>query len=154
MKATHHGYFQNPLLPEPLIKMTETLLFVYGTLRRQSSHPMARYLEAHSTYLGRAKVAGKLFDLGRYPGLVEADGPEQTVFGDLVEVHDPRVLDKLDRYENGGIGKGQAYERQLVEVTWSSKPRKGLAWVYWYRGALEGCGQIETGDYFNRETNT
>ena len=61
------------------------LLFVYGTLRRQSPHPMARYLARHARYVGTARVAGRLYDLGPYPGMLPAAEADDFVHGDLFD---------------------------------------------------------------------
>ena len=44
-------------------------LFVYGTLRRGSGHPMSRFLAARARLLAGARVPGRLYDLGGFPGL-------------------------------------------------------------------------------------
>src|SRR5207247_1781695 len=48
-------------------------LFAYGTLRRGAS--MYRLLEGRTTWIGSARAAGRLLDLGAFPGLVPAIGP-------------------------------------------------------------------------------
>ena len=45
-------------------------LFVYGTLRDDPAHDMFHVLAANAELIGEATVAGRLYDLGEYPGLV------------------------------------------------------------------------------------
>ncbi len=47
-------------------------LFVYGTLRRALRHPMHGVLARQARFVGEGWVRGRLFDLGRYPGVVLA----------------------------------------------------------------------------------
>ena len=61
-------------------------LFVYGTLRRRSRHPMARRLAELAQFVGPAKIAGRLYDLGRYPGLQEVQSPDDWVQGDVYDL--------------------------------------------------------------------
>src|SRR4051794_38856866 len=107
-------------------------LFVYGTLKRSCSHPMARYLEGRGIYAGPARMRGRLYDLGRFPGLVEALGPEEWVQGDvyILEVDASETLAALDKYEDA------AYERILVPVNIDSG-EVTEAWTYFYRGKVD-----------------
>src|SRR6202012_4732674 len=50
--------------------MPSDLLFVYGTLMRGYSHPMARLLSANAEFLGQASCRGRLYRVKHYPGLV------------------------------------------------------------------------------------
>ncbi len=62
------------------------MLFVYGTLRRQSAHRMARYLAENAIRGGRGH-AGTLVNLGFYPGL--AVPGETAIIGDVYEFPTP-----------------------------------------------------------------
>jgi len=65
------------------------LLFVYGSLRRGSPHPLAIRLAENARWLGLAGYRGLLFDIGAYPGAVPADDPARRVRGDLYRLTDP-----------------------------------------------------------------
>jgi len=124
------------------------LLFVYGTLRRDSAHPMARYLERVARYLGDATVAGRLYDLGRYPGLV-GGGPGERVRGHQFAMDDPAaVLARLDEYEGCPLGEPgpSFFERGLTEAL-TADGQTRTAWVYTYQGPLTTAKWIESGEY-------
>ena len=108
-------------------------LFVYGTLRSDSGHPMHDVLAAGAVLVGRGVVEGDVVDLGEYPGLVlERAG---TTAGEVWELHDETLLDRLDAYE--GIGPDaevqEAYERVRIDVRLADG-RTLDAWTYAWRG--------------------
>jgi gamma-glutamylcyclotransferase (GGCT)/AIG2-like uncharacterized protein YtfP len=75
-------------------------LFVYGTLRADSGHPMARRLRAGARYVGKGSAAGSLYDFGDHPGAVFARDSRYRVKGDVFRLgSNPRVLTHLDTYE-------------------------------------------------------
>jgi gamma-glutamylcyclotransferase (GGCT)/AIG2-like uncharacterized protein YtfP len=125
--------------------MSETcpLLFVYGTLRRDNAHPMARYLESVSRFLGPATTVGRLYDFGWHPVLVTASIASERVHGHLVEMTDPEaVLAHLDHYEADPPG----FQRRLTEVA-DADGRMRLAWVYFFTGPLGSARLIASGDF-------
>jgi gamma-glutamylcyclotransferase (GGCT)/AIG2-like uncharacterized protein YtfP len=109
------------------------LLFVYGTLCAGSSHPMASFLAGRARLLGEASSAGRVLDLGEYPGLVDDEDPDQRVAGELWELLAPSgpTLAALDDYE--GCAEG-LFERVRRAVSSESVGAPQLAWVYLYRG--------------------
>jgi gamma-glutamylcyclotransferase (GGCT)/AIG2-like uncharacterized protein YtfP len=116
------------------------MLFVYGTLRRGA--PMHGLVEGRATWLGRASTAGRLLDLGAFPGLVPASAPGDRVHGDLfaiAEAWGDELFDALDRYE------GASFERVQEEV--DGPDGRALAWLYVYRGPVDDCRVVEGGDY-------
>jgi gamma-glutamylcyclotransferase (GGCT)/AIG2-like uncharacterized protein YtfP len=124
-------------------------LFVYGSLRRASGHPMAEFLIARSRFMGAASAPGCLFRLGPYSGMVDAAAEGERVRGELYELHEPEAtLADLDRYEGCGPDDPTPYlfERALVAATPDGgEPRS--AWAYLYRGPLTGARHIPSGDY-------
>jgi gamma-glutamylcyclotransferase (GGCT)/AIG2-like uncharacterized protein YtfP len=125
----------------------DSLLFVYGTLRAFVDMPMARLLRAGSRHVGVARVRGRLYDLGRYPGLKPARRTGDWVIGDLYELRAPRALLRmLDRYEAGARGLERP---RFVRVRAPAKigRRMGSAWLYTYRLAIRPDRLIRGGDY-------
>ena len=96
-----------------------------------------RVLARGATYVGDARVEGRLLDLGSYPGLARGRG---SVRGELYRVDDPELLPVLDREE------GYNFERRQSAVT-PAKGRRARAWVYWYCGPRPGAVAIPDGDF-------
>jgi gamma-glutamylcyclotransferase (GGCT)/AIG2-like uncharacterized protein YtfP len=82
-------------------------LFVYGTLRRASPHPLARRLAARARLLGAASAPGALYDLRAYPGALFDLVSRGRVRGEVYALHtsDP-LLRIIDAYE--GCAEGEA----------------------------------------------
>ncbi len=121
-------------------------LFVYGTLKRRSRHPMAQYLAEHAAYRGEAKLRARLYNLGRYPGIVPA--ADAWTFGDLYDLgSDPEVLARLDEYEGvESPSREEFFDRRLAEVM-GPDDRPITAWVYWFTGAVRAENWIASGRY-------
>lgn len=132
--------------------MTE-LLFVYGTLRRGSSHD--GMLTPHARYLGPATIPGRLYNLpAGYPAFVDDLTEPKRVSGDLwaLERDAGALLARLDAYEEAGpdFPAPQEYERVRLDVRHDGRDR--MAWVYVYRWPLEGATLIDSGDFLGEET--
>ncbi|HXF53927.1 MAG TPA: gamma-glutamylcyclotransferase family protein [Hyphomicrobiaceae bacterium] len=113
-------------------------LFVYGTLMSVASGPLGcaqrRRLQREAKSLGRATTPGRLYDLGRYPGLLASASAAHLVHGEVFALRNPAAtLRWLDRYE--GIARG---EQNRGEYRRATRPvrladgRKLTAWVYLY----------------------
>ena len=117
----------------------DSLLFVYGTLRAFSDIPMARRLRREACRLGVARVAGRLYDLGRYPGISLPRRRGDSVTGELYRLKRPRcTLRVLDRYE-------ARFVRELVRARLGRRVYR--AWVYRFRGSVRARDRIASGDY-------
>jgi gamma-glutamylcyclotransferase (GGCT)/AIG2-like uncharacterized protein YtfP len=111
-------------------------LFVYGTLLSTAGHPMGARLEREARLLGEAAIRGcRLYNLGRYPGLVAAGDADGLVHGEVFALNNPAAsLKWLDDYEGIVPGSTQnEYER--VERTVRLAAGGDIqAWVYLYLG--------------------
>lgn len=96
------------------------LLFVYGKLRRGGRLSMSMNFP-DARFLADAKVAGALYDLGPYPGLLLNDS-NAAVIGEVYEVGDD-TLSKLDEIE-----ASSEYWRREIEITLTDQHRK--CWIY------------------------
>jgi gamma-glutamylcyclotransferase (GGCT)/AIG2-like uncharacterized protein YtfP len=106
-------------------------LFVYGTLRKGSSHPMAAFLARQARFVAEGKTPGRLLDLGAYPGMVAAESAGDWVQGDVFEMADPEIaLAALDRYE-GCDRADPLYERRQTSIILSTG-EKVTGWYYHY----------------------
>jgi len=121
------------------------LLFVYGTLRPFVDIEMAKWLRSAARYLGPATAAGRLYDLGPYPGMCAARGRGEHVAGDVYLVTNPLVFRVLDRYEAGEHGKAR-FVREPLEVDLARGGRRH-AWAYRYRYSVVTAARIASGDY-------
>lgn len=124
-------------------------LFVYGTLRVAAGHDLQRELGRHARRLGEGRVAGRLYDLGRYPGLVP-DRKDGDVIGDVYRLGQSRaLLAVLDRYEACAprMPAPREYRRIPIQVHW--KRRRLWAWVYVYGRPTQGLRVLPGGDYLH-----
>jgi gamma-glutamylcyclotransferase (GGCT)/AIG2-like uncharacterized protein YtfP len=128
--------------------MTSRFLFVYGTLKRRSRHPMAKRLAESASFVGEATIPGRLYNLGRFPGLKEPRTVEDRVHGDLYDLGDnaDAVLREMDAYENAESPPPTPYQRERATVRLADG-RELLVWVYWYCGGVEEANFIASGTY-------
>jgi gamma-glutamylcyclotransferase (GGCT)/AIG2-like uncharacterized protein YtfP len=122
-------------------------LFVYGTLKRCSPHPMAKFLAERGRFLGEARLRGRLFDLGRYPGMQPAQAEDEWVYGDLYDLaHDPAAWVELDAYENAESPQPSFFERALETVA-AADGQMVEAFVYWFVGDVSKAKRVVSGRY-------
>jgi gamma-glutamylcyclotransferase (GGCT)/AIG2-like uncharacterized protein YtfP len=115
-------------------------LFVYGTLRRGAT--MHALLEPGAEWVGPARMRGRLYDLGAFPGFA-AGGWREFVQGELYRLVAPdsdALLETLDRYE------GRAF-RRVVREALCADGAPLPAFVYLFAGSLRGRRRIASGDY-------
>jgi len=124
----------------------DSLLFVYGTLRPFVGVPMGRWLQTVAVYAGPARTAGRLYDLGPYPGMRPARARGELVRGDVYRIANPRVWRTLDRYEASGPAIRARFVRVPCVVAFA-RGRRRRAWVYAYRGNALRARRIASGDY-------
>lgn len=122
------------------------LLFVYGTLMSHTGTPKAVQLAAEADSLGPASIAGRLYRIDWYPGLVPGEG---RVHGEVFRLRTPAdSLVWLDAYE--GIVPGDdlknrnEYERVRRPVTLDDG-RTVEAWVYLYLADVSAATPVADG---------
>ncbi|MFG0330165.1 MAG: gamma-glutamylcyclotransferase [Phycisphaerales bacterium] len=125
------------------------LLFVYGTLRRGSGHPMSLRLMRHSSVVGAGTVAGRLYRIGSFPGLVRDDsdggGSPSRVPGELLRLTDPLAdLEWIDEYEGCAPSDpdGSLFVREVTPIA-TDEGRTVDAWVYWFNRSVEGFERMD-----------
>jgi gamma-glutamylcyclotransferase (GGCT)/AIG2-like uncharacterized protein YtfP len=105
-------------------------LFVYGTLRAESLHPMAHRLRVAAKLIGRGSAPGLLYDFGEYPGAVLDQDAKYRVIGDVFQLRpNPRLLADLDKYEGFTGGDDDLFRRIAIEVR-LDKGGTVEAWTY------------------------
>ena len=129
-----------------------TSIFVYGSLRSGFQNPAYAYISKHFTLVSKAKVKGRLYDMGSFPVAVPADD-ETYIVGELYQHNNPSefgwAIGQLDDYEglNPDEDEVQFYKREKVEVYYGDVATS--AWIYWYTGQIEGQPVIPSGDVFD-----
>lgn len=119
----------------------ENYLFVYGTLRSQMNDPLHRLLEQRAVLIGFGTFRGKLFDLGRYPGVVPSRVSTDRVVGEVYQLTTSQAaLGILDQYE------GHRFRRKRVSISLDSGQTL-TCWIYLYRGSVRHRKLIPSGDY-------
>ncbi len=123
-------------------------LFVYGTLKRSITNPVGVMMRAHANYLAEAIIAGRIYDLGPYPGMVIEDCGA-AVYGELYEIVLPNaLLSLLDAYE--GCGHTDPHPQEFVRVEATVRDTDGVdyrAWVYAYQGQVDQSWLLPSGYY-------
>lgn len=112
--------------------MNKIYAFVYGTLmKNQRNHG---YLK-EATYIGDGALDGYgIYDLGRYPGIVEGRG---EVLGEVYQVTS-EIEKQLDDLEE----EGDLYLKK-PETIRLSNGQTLEAIVYVYNKSISGCKKIE-----------
>jgi gamma-glutamylcyclotransferase (GGCT)/AIG2-like uncharacterized protein YtfP len=124
-----------------------TRLFVYGTLLSTAGHAMGTRLQREARLIGAGTVRGRLYSLGRYPGLVETDGAGRLVHGELYALKMPAVsLKWLDAYEGmvPDWPDESPYERVVRRVRLNTGQTVD-AWVYLYRKSVRLRPEVKDG---------
>jgi gamma-glutamylcyclotransferase (GGCT)/AIG2-like uncharacterized protein YtfP len=110
-----------------------------------------RRLTREARSLGPARVTGRLYDLGEYPGLVLSSDPRDVVHGELFELGNPRpTLRWLDDYEGlrpGGATAGE-YSRPQIPVMYEEGSIAGAsvdAWAYVYMRRVSAALRVAKG---------
>jgi len=113
-------------------------LFVYGTLMTSATgalgHAQRERLRREAAYPGPATMAGRLWDLGRCPGLVAGEEPDAVVHGEVFALLNPRrALRWLDAYEGIVPGlRARSEYRRIARPVRLATGEQVTAWVYIY----------------------
>lgn len=124
-------------------------LFAYGSLRSGFNSPAYEYISRYFNQVGKAKVKGKLFDMGKYPAAISTEDDE-FITGELYLIKNEHefswAIGQLDDYEgiNTENGDSPLYRRELADVFINDSTTK--AWIYWYNGDVNGKQKIDSGD--------
>jgi gamma-glutamylcyclotransferase (GGCT)/AIG2-like uncharacterized protein YtfP len=126
-------------------------LFVYGTLMSTApgafGKAMRERLRCEAQLVGPAAIQGRLYNLGRYPALVDSDDPADLVHGEIFALREPcKSFTWLDRYEGTAPGEHGHNEYQRVErPVRLASGEEITAWVYLYRKSIAGAPRIASG---------
>ena len=124
-------------------------LFVYGTLRPALAPPEMIGAVHQLRPVGPAKLRGRLYDLGQYPGAIPDAASDTFISGEVFELpEDPNVLASLDAYE--GFDPARPRESLFVrtETLVTLSDGRGLTcWIYLYNRIPTAAPLIAGGDY-------
>jgi len=126
---------------------TSRYLFVYGSLL-DPSNQFALFLRKHCSFFGDAKLRGKLYHIGPYPGAIHIPGSKTFIHGKVFMIDDRgSVLPILDTYE--GFGESEIQPNEFIRKLVGVETEKDLlkCWVYLYNWPVEGLKVISSGDY-------
>jgi gamma-glutamylcyclotransferase (GGCT)/AIG2-like uncharacterized protein YtfP len=124
-------------------------LFVYGSLRSGFHNPMYEYISRFFTLVSKAKVRGKLIDMGSYPAGIPSND-NHFIIGELYQVNNESefswAIGQLDDYEGVSVepDEVQLYRREITEVHLNGLITQ--AWIYWYNGDTSGKPVVASGD--------
>ncbi len=128
-----------------------TYLFVYGTLMSRARGLLGASQRARlglkGTSLGEATIAGRLVDLGTYPGLLGPAVAGDIVHGELFRLDRPEeVMSWLNSYES--VSPEPTPDDEYVRVQTPARLATGeevSAWVYRYRRTTSDYPAIPSG---------
>jgi gamma-glutamylcyclotransferase (GGCT)/AIG2-like uncharacterized protein YtfP len=124
-------------------------LFVCGTLLPELVPEHLAGLMGTFTSVGAASIAGRLYDLGEYPGAIADEQASERVVGWIYEIPPgDAALKQLDAYE-GIDPKNSAASLFLRRRAVAELAGGGQidCWLYAYNRAVEGRSLIVDGDY-------
>lgn len=130
-------------------------LFTYGTLLRGECRWKAAS-EIASGEIAEATCPGALLDLIEYPGLVNAEGPEE-IAGEIVPLSPgssvgPSWVESIDAIEDFlGYGRPESLYRRVIRRVKGAHDRKH-AWTYLYIGPTSGLARVDARDWRKRGT--
>ncbi len=125
-------------------------VFVYGTLRAGEINDIgvaaARHEITEPRFIGGAAVAGRLYDFGEYPGLVQ-DETANPVRGDIYEIDDA-LTPVLDEIEGVSPGVDSLFKSREVSVAVGGQALP----CFFYPvddASAQGRTRIEAGDWIS-----
>jgi gamma-glutamylcyclotransferase (GGCT)/AIG2-like uncharacterized protein YtfP len=140
-------YFRTDPMSAPALRH----VFVYGTLRQGDVRDITR-LQPAPRFVGTGSVAGVLYDLGPYPGLLL--GGEGRVAGEVYAISAglERVLDEIEEVWPQQTGE-YAKRDVAVQMDGAAEAAGPVCLVYEINpGRLVGCPVITGGDWRQRNS--
>ena len=132
-------------------------VFVYGTLRAGEVNDINAAAQRHAiaapTRIGAARVTGRLYDFGSYPGLV-LDDAGTPIHGEVYQIEDALVpvLDEIEHVYPGVEGLFRAHRLHVeLELDGAATPIDCLIYPV-TAAAAQGLPRIEGGDWIAHRT--
>lgn len=128
-------------------------IFVYGTLLSTAGHPMGARLQGEARLVGAASIQGRLYELGKYPGLVEVADAAERVQGEVHALNSPATsLAWLDAYEGIVPGRQQNQYERVERTAQLASGGELTVWVYLYRRDVTRFQPIAGGRWMPQRT--
>jgi gamma-glutamylcyclotransferase (GGCT)/AIG2-like uncharacterized protein YtfP len=123
-------------------------VFVYGTLLPGLAPPVIADVVGTLRVVGPGTLPGRLYHLGAYPGCIVDDGCDTLIFGQVLELPDQAVLERLDWYEGYAAhdDAGSLFVRTVCDVTLADGGQV-RSWVYVYNRPVKAARLISGGRY-------
>jgi gamma-glutamylcyclotransferase (GGCT)/AIG2-like uncharacterized protein YtfP len=122
-------------------------LFVYGSLMSSAGHRMGKRLAREARHIGEASAPGRLYKVGRYPGMVAGGAEGERVHGEVYALHNPvQALRWLDAYE--GLAEGSPHHGEYARCELPVRLASGTAircWAYVYCRDVSGLPALADG---------
>jgi gamma-glutamylcyclotransferase (GGCT)/AIG2-like uncharacterized protein YtfP len=124
-------------------------LFVYSSLRRGFQHEAFQYLAKYYTFVGEAKIKGKLFDKNGIPVAKETT-ENSFIQGELYTINKEAELnwaiEQLDDYEGLHVESNETPLYKRITTPVYLKDKVTVAWVYLYNGDVNNYPTINYED--------
>ena len=124
-------------------------VFIYGTLLPGEAPEEIASIVKRLRRLGSARVRGRLYDFGEFPGAVLDPSSRTMVYGELVALpSDEGLLEALDRYEefDSSDPKRSLFIRKKAKV-WMANGSGREGWIYVYNRHPGRAKLVRGGDY-------
>jgi gamma-glutamylcyclotransferase (GGCT)/AIG2-like uncharacterized protein YtfP len=118
-------------------------VFVYGTLRRGDDNDINRF-EPAPRFVGTGSVAGTMYHLGRYPGVVLGGGGR--VLGEVYAI-DAELERKLDELEEVYPQQTDEYFKRQIDVEVDGRVIDCVVYEINPRYVAKDARVIERGDW-------
>lgn len=132
------------------MKLSNEILFTYGTLRKEADNPIQRFLIDRAVWIGKGFFQGKLYFTNGHPAAVPSDSQTNSVTGDLFDIENsPELLQTLDRYEgyDPANPEGSLYIRAKKTIWLKESDKNVEAWIYLFNKPVDASEEISSGDY-------
>ncbi len=127
-------------------------LFVYGTLRSDSySDSHRQFIAPHFELVGRATIAGRLYAIVDYPGLLPAEEATDLVIGEVYAfTGGEEKLLEVDDYEGCAPHSPKPHLYTRTRINAHLKGDEIIeAWVYLYNYPVSDTMLIRSGDFMD-----
>jgi gamma-glutamylcyclotransferase (GGCT)/AIG2-like uncharacterized protein YtfP len=134
-------------------------ILVYGTLlSSEPGSPVLDELRGMLEVIETREIPGQLYDLGAYPAYVPGPAESQhSVRAELCKLRDPRVLERLDKYEEYDrfdLARTE-YRRTTLQLPlhtnairqWLHRNPMIDPWIYVFNGSPDGLPLISAGSW-------